>query len=121
MKTIRCYKCKKVIDVPIGSLTTGYGINDKGQKICFECCGEQDKQQLRDTGKFQGYFTGEYFTNWPGTLKLKIFNSVSSWHNFAGKGGRVDFWLKFEENWYHGIFVGFNHQCATIRRVKKLW
>lgn len=105
--------------------STGYGINGKGEKICFSCCGELDKKQLRETGILCGYFTGNpgkgyEFTNWPGSLKLSAYGVKKSWHNFAGRNGRVDFWVDFEGKVYHGIHVSNgSHECATIRLTKK--
>lgn len=104
--------------------STGYGVDKDGKKICFECCGEQDKQTLRETGKLYGYYSrdkekGMCFTNWPGTFKLHSYYSRDSWHNFAGKNGRTDFWCQFEGHVYHGVHIGNNNECATLRRTKE--
>lgn len=106
------------------SLTTGYATNDKGEKICFACCGEIDRKYLNDNGKLSGYFTesakdGDFFTNWPGTLKLRVTYKRKSWHNWTGKNGRTDFWIHTNDASYHGVQIGHNSQCATIRKVKK--
>jgi hypothetical protein len=102
--------------------STGYGVDNEGKKICFRCCGERDKKFLRDNGRLSGYFTGNgdhmEFTNWPGTLKLKVVSHRYSHHNFAGRNGRCDFWVYFEGNRYHGVHIGANNECATIRIVK---
>lgn len=103
--------------------TTGYGIDKENKKICFTCCGENDKQELRDNGKFTGYISGTKengfkFTNWPGTLNIPVRYYRFSWHNFAGRNGRMDFWLTFEGQNYHGFQIGYNSQIATIKRNK---
>lgn len=104
--------------------TTGYGKDKDGNIVCFACCGEQDKQYLRDNGKLSGYFTkgkdGEYyFTNWPGTFKLRARHIRKSWHNFAGKDGRTDFIVTFEGKDYYGVQIGHMNECATIKAYKK--
>jgi hypothetical protein len=117
-----CSCCKKTI-VHESDFSTGYGVTDNGQKLCFDCCGEQDKNRLIETGKLPGYFTKDkdgrdIFTNWPGTFVLPVYFFRKSWHNFAGKNGRTDFWVKFNGNEYHGVQIGHNSQCATIKRTK---
>ena len=102
--------------------STGYGIDKDGKKICFACCGEQDKQTLIETGKLSGYFSkdekGHYFGNWPGSFKIRVYSVRYSWHNFAGRNGRRDFWLTYNGENYHGVNIG-DQECATIKRVKK--
>jgi hypothetical protein len=98
---------------------TGYGRNKDNKTICYACCAENDKKELIETGKLHGYFDGQKFTNWPGSFSIPVNYQSKSWHNFAGKNGRTDFWLYFEGQRYHGVFIGFNHQCATIKRVKQ--
>ena len=103
-------------------LGTGYGTNEKGEKLCYSCCGEQDKKYLIENGKLSGYLSrdenGFYFGNWPGSFKIRVYGVRYSWHNFAGKNGRRDFWLSYAGENYHGVNIGDN-ECATIKRVKK--
>lgn len=103
-------------------ISTGYGTNDKGEKVCFACCGEQDKQYLRENGILSGYFVeddkGARFTNWPGTFSLPAIYVRKSWHNFAGRNGRTDFSVFFEGKEYYGRQIGHFNQCATIRAYK---
>lgn len=100
-------------------LGTGYGINDKNEKICYQCCADQDKAYLKEHGTLTGYFDGKYFTNWPGSFKLLAQGIKKSWHNFAGRDGRTDYWVYMDGVCYHGVHVGFTHQCSTIRKVKQ--
>jgi len=102
-----------------GGVGTGYGIDNEGKKICYACCGEMDRKQLRETGKLSGYFTDAYFTNWPNTFQLPAFRIKKSFHNFCGYNGRTDFWVRFEENVYHGVSIGRNNELATIKINKK--
>lgn len=121
MTSFICDKCheQKTND---SQHTTGYGTNDKGEKHCYECCAKEDAAYLLEHGKLQGYFVEEnkqgYFTNWPGSLKIPIYARRVSWHNFAGRNGRTDFWLKYNGQNYHGVQIGHNSQIATIRRTK---
>jgi len=122
MNTFICARCKKE-KINESNITTGYGTGETGEKVCFECCGIEDANTLRETGKLTGYYcNGEdgkyYFTNWPGTLKLPVYYSRQSWHNFAGKNGRTDFWLKFEGKEFHGVQIGHFSQIATIKQLK---
>ena len=117
-----CSKCGQT-KIHDSDFTTGYGVNDKGEKTCYACCGLEDAKYLADNGKLQGYYVkGEdqkwYFTNWPGTLKLPVYYHKTSWHNFAGEDGRTDFWLKYNGNEYHGVQIGHNSQIATIKKIK---
>lgn len=98
--------------------TTGFGRDKENKTICFACCGENDKRQLRETGKLSGYFSGGHFTNWPGSFKLHVYSVRKSWHNFAGKDGRTDFWGMFEGKEFHGVQIGHFNECATIK-IKK--
>ena len=104
--------------------STGYGRDDDGKKICFKCCGKNDVKTLLTTGKLHGYYSrdkklGMVFSNWPGSLKIHSYYSRDSWHNFAGKDGRTDFWCKFKGHVYHGVHIGHNNECATLRRTKE--
>lgn len=98
--------------------TTGYGVDRDGKKICFECCGKNDREQLEQTGKLSGYYTGGKFMNWPGTFSVHVYSYRKSWHNFAGRDGRTDFWFSLNGRNYHGVQIGHLNECATVRRVK---
>ena len=119
-----CSVCGKEIKKEINSCSTGYGVNEHGEKTCFKCIGKADKKELVKTGKLTGYFsTGKdgrkYFTNWPGSLSIHVYYTRQSWHNFAGKNGRTDFWFLFEGQNYWGVQIGNNNQIARVKRVKK--
>ena len=110
--------------VESNGFSTGYGINDKGEKICFACCGKKDEKYLREHGVLSGYFSGKdgkyEFSNWPGTFRLPVLSYRKSYHNFVGKDGRIDFWVVFEGNTYHGVNINHaSNECATIRKTKK--
>src|SRR5437764_15131670 len=74
-----CAKCgqHKVHVNPHGSGGTGYALNDKEEKICYECCAIVDKQWMDEHDKIALYLSkGDdqrwYVTNWCGTLKFKV-------------------------------------------------
>lgn len=118
-----CSNCKQQ-KTHESDFSTGYATNSKDEKICFECCGELDKQALIEDGKLTGYFVKKddgkyYFSNWPGTFLIPVYYSRSSWHNFAGKNGRTDFWCTFQGKKYHGVQIGHNSQIARLKALKK--
>lgn len=113
-------------DKPINTegkgVTTGYALDNIENFICYECAGKEDERIMRETGKHYGYLVrrddGYHFTNWPGTLDIEVYSVSHSWHNFAGKNGRRDFWFMFNGKEWHGINIGYG-DCATVRALKK--
>lgn len=111
--------------------TTGYGVNDAGQKVCFACCAEVDREQMIATGRACLYLTytspvvlrGNYkpignatVSNWPGTLKISATFRKGR-HNIAGT--RYDVWFTGPDgkSW-HGVQYGENTQICHCRRMK---
>lgn len=118
-----CYQCNKEIIRDPESISTGYGIDKDGHKICFECCGVNDRKTLLETGRLDGYYTRDklgyyYFSNWPSTLKIKVLGHKESNHNFAGRNGRTDFWFTLEGKTFHGVHIGHNNECARVKMIK---
>ena len=114
-----CEKCGKEI-VPPNSLGAGYGVLD-GKKHCYECCGEYDKQQLREKDRATLYLskvTGEYLiTNWPGTLKIKPWPNIKTGrHNLART--RKDVWFRFEGQEWHGVQYGETTELLHCRKLR---
>ena len=82
-----CDRCKEEF-VPVhdgtGLVLPGYGTNDKGEKICYNCCGELDLESLKTADTFLLYLHSKEpyldytsrlrkrgaVTNWPGTLRI---------------------------------------------------
>lgn len=121
MKTNICHVCgKEIISDGIG---TGYGINKDNNKVCYSCCGLQDEKQLIENGSLCGYFHKDredgrmYFTNWPGTLKIHVYYTKYSYHNFAGINGRVDFWFTYKNMNFWGYCISPKYN--EIAHVKK--
>jgi hypothetical protein len=119
-----CAKCKKEITHESDS-TTGYGVNDKNEKICWACCGEEDKAYMIEHGKWGGYLTenktGEgrryKISNWPGSLVFEVRGYVHSVNNWGAK--RTDVWFYGPDGkiWW-GYHVGNSHECINVRRTK---
>jgi len=119
MKTNVCSICKKEIVPPPNNCGTGFGVTKDAAIVCYSCCGEQDKKQLLETGIFRGYYSKGCFSNWPGSFKVNVYSSKQSYHNFCGRNGRTDFWFTLEGQNFHGVHIGSNNDCATVKRVKK--
>ena len=106
---------------------TGYATTDSNQKVCYTCCAERDKADMRNTGRFTGYLTAKqqpngmrvyWVGNWPGSLKLHVGGAIKySFHNFVGRDGRRDFWFTFEGTQWHGVNIG-DSDIAHCKRIK---
>lgn len=96
---------------------------ETGEKVCYACCGELDKQKLLDANpgdKFYMYLTGNiqygyYVSNWPGSFKIRVYPRKGR-HNIAGV--RYDFWFYLGNNAFHGVQYGDNTQVAHICCLK---
>jgi hypothetical protein len=101
---------------------TGYGVDNSGLLHCYECCGKKDAENMKTNSKHFGYLSKDkddayWFGNWCGTLKIRIHGVSKSFHNFAGRDGRRDFWFTaYGKNW-HGVNIGDN-ECATVKALK---
>lgn len=123
MEKIYCSKCGK--ECRPDGFATGYAVLPvTGDKICYSCCGELDKQRLLNAtpgDKFYMYLTGDsqhgyYVSNWPGSFKLRVYPRKGR-HNIAG--ARYDFWFYFGNNAFHGVQYGTATQIAYIRCLKR--
>ena len=123
-----CSRCDKEIEKSKNSFTSGYGLNDKNEKVCYNCCAERDKEYMREHGKNTLYLvkttkqeTGLPFyhiTNWPGSLSFDITNRRVGRHNIAGV--RYDVWFVFEGFYWHGVTYGDNTQLCHCKRTKQV-
>lgn len=119
---LTCARCKKEIFCDPQSPVTGYGLTDQDEKVCYACCGELDRENMRATGRATLYLSkdadGWRVGNWPGTLRIPVYRVQSSWHNFAGNNGRRDFWFTVDGDTWHGVNIG-DSQIAHCRRVQE--
>lgn len=116
-----CENCKETKTVPENNLGTGYGCNEKGEKICYECCAKEDLKTMRATGKATMYLvdseTGYMVTNWPGTLAFKCTTPRKGRHNITRS--RYDIWFQGPDNKiWHGIQYGDDTQICHVKRTK---
>jgi hypothetical protein len=117
-----CFQCNKEI-IHESEITTGYGRDKNNNKICFSCCGENDKNMLlnlKPKEKIVLYLVKEnnnYFvTNWPGTFKKEIHFFRKGKHNFASE--RIDIWFKLNGFNFHGKQFGNFTQICHIEKTK---
>lgn len=69
-----CRRCRHP-KVHRSAFTTGYGLDSRKRKICYACCGEQDKISMSRGDPIILYLTKDrkdrwQVSNWPGTLRL---------------------------------------------------
>ena len=108
--------------IHVDSLTTGYGIDKQGRKVCYSCCGKRDSADMSATGRAVLYLTeegpeGAVVSNWPGTLKFRVRHKRVGSHNLAGR--RVDVWFTDSNGReWHGINYGHNSQLCHCRRLR---
>jgi len=130
-----CSLCKKPLPILPENHTggTGYALKDKEEKICYDCCAERDKQQMRDKGKIALYLTfnphaqrlyrslspyyqGGKITNWPGTLTFTTNTIYVGRHNIAEHLYRCYF--TFENQKWIGRQYGDNTMLLHCKKLK---
>jgi len=133
MKAFHCDYCKRNLHHD-SDFTTGYGRDyDTGDIICFQCCGEQDKDTMAECkpgDKFTLYLTlyngwskdrklvdFPKVSNWPGTLKFRVQSWVTGRHNWGLN--RYDVWFKDHTGaWWWGVQYGDNTQIVHCKKLK---
>lgn len=103
------------------SLTTGYGIDREGRKVCYACCAKRDIADMTARGRAVLYLTVReekpVVTNWPGTLRIPVKSRRIGSHNLAGR--REDVWFVGPDGCeWHGVCYGHNTQLCHCRRLK---
>jgi len=138
MSMERCSRCGKDIPKPDGGITTGYGTDAQGNKHCYACCAELDREFMDSHDRMTLYLTfdeakakaggfvpspgvhccnhGWTVGNWPGSLK---FDAVvrKGRHNIAGT--RYDAWFTDHKGrkWW-GVRYGDNTELVHCRKLK---
>lgn len=114
----KCGQCKRIRQSTT-PYTTGYGIDKRKRKVCFECCGAEDRREMLRTGKGVMYLTekaGRFsVNNWPGTLTIAPDRVTKGRHNIAGS--RYDVWFTLDGHRYHGVNYGENSQILRVKRI----
>ena len=109
---------KGIICTGCGKETHEYGMNGKGEKFCYDCCGVLEKRQLlelRPKETLVFYLSEHEVTNWCGTMHIKCTVKEDR-HNIAKV--RRDCWFKLGGNCYHGVQYGNSSELCYIKRVK---
>ena len=96
--------------------TGAYGTWEDGRRLCYACCGDMDRQYMRDNGRIILYLADGNVTNWPGTLSLPVMRQRKGRHNMAGV--RYDVWFRFEGESWHGTQYGDFTQIVHCKRIK---
>ncbi len=105
-------------------ITTGYATNQlTNEKICFDCCAEQDRAFMREQGKIMLYLSKNsendwQVTNWPGTLRFNVTGMRTGRHNMAGS--RCDVWFNFNGRVWWGYCVGEMTQVCHCKQTKQV-
>lgn len=112
----------------------GYGQTLDGHRICYKCCANQDREEMRRDGRITLYLTGVAplgkdvswiidprwkIANWPGSLEFRPMgqNVKVGCHNMAGV--RYDTWFVFEGYVWHGVSFGDNSELLYCHRTKQ--
>lgn len=102
---------------------TGYGVNQGGAKVCYECCAKSDRADMVKTGRATMYLTtlsgdgAAKVTNWPGSLEFHGRYSVGR-HNIARRRYDVSF-IGPDGFWWSGTQFGDNTQICHCKRTKR--
>jgi hypothetical protein len=120
-KRFACFRCREVKPLQTSG-GTGYGADGNGNLICYSCCADIDREDMRRTGKATLYLTAGAdgtadVTNWPGTLRFRTGPVRRGRHNMAGT--RYDVWFTGPDGKeWHGVQYGENTQIVHCKRVK---
>jgi hypothetical protein len=124
-----CHRCKREYNDADAKKFGKY----QGNKVCYACCAEYDKEYMRKHGKITLYLThqnplkpgtvsakedGWRVTNWPSSLILPVFHIRKGKHNIAGS--RYDVWFYFEGREWWGRQFGENTQLVHCRRTNEM-
>lgn len=137
--TFICHDCRQERPVTFDG-GTGYGLDESGNQVCYECCGVRDRQYMETHDRILLYLVKrpdaplrtermgskvwEYLhpadwevTNWPGTLRFPVVDITKGRHNLAGVRYNVYFNDHLGRPWY-GVQYGDMTQVVHCRRVK---
>lgn len=131
MKTeFLCSECG-LMKVNESEFTTGYGLDKHNHKVCYECCGINDRKsliELKQGEKTCLYFSKGVVTNWPSSLVIKPSYTRTGRHNIART--KTSFWFSLIEERkegeqtamikhnFYGYQIGHMNEVAHIRKVK---
>lgn len=136
LESVICARCgNEIPPAQPGSITTGYGIDAQGNKHCYACYAQIDREYMRESGRItlylsipaqltRGVKSGRItspeikISNWPGSLEFcTIGNYAKKSRNNWGVN-RFDVWFIFEGYVWHGVNLGDN-QLLRCKRTKE--
>ena len=105
------------------SITRGYGQDRDGKKYCYDCCADNERQAMLDTGRATLYLVkdnGHYeVTDWPGKLRFKVYYKHVGRHNIAGN--RIDVWFDGPDGHvWHGVQYGDWTDICHCKSTKEI-
>lgn len=83
---------------------TGYGINESGQTVCYDCCAVADLGQIKSSSpgdRFVGYLSSDSkaITNWPGRVLMTSVH-VGAFHPWSRERRYISAWDRLGRRWY---------------------
>lgn len=112
-----CSICDKPIIVSKDG--QGYGVDDKGNLVCYACCAVQDRDYMLKHGEITLYLIKDgdnwVIQNWPGTLVIPALRISEGMHNWARVQRHV--WFRYEGHDWHGVQVGDYSEVCRCKRV----
>lgn len=117
--TFYCVRCQKTLPKPVDGIGTGYSENrETGDKTCYACCADVDREYMREHGKITLYLSDNdtRLTNWPGTLVFAVGSKKSGKHNIERTVTNV--WFAFDGYIWNGKSYGDGMLC-NCKRTKE--
>ncbi len=114
-----CSVCHEIKSPVKSSIGIGYTMMGKGQKVCYDCCADRDRDYMHTTGDskalplYLSLCTMEII-NWPGSLRFKIIDSREGRHNIVGR--RLDIWFEGPDGF---LWWGWNLGYSDIVHCKR--
>lgn len=125
MDTFKCSACKETKPVQTSGGTGFDTVLNTNEKICYDCCGKQDLQEMKDAKPgecFRLYLDAEkhpyVVSNWAGTLIFNCYCSNNGTNNIAKT--RIDVWFDNDEigHWW-GVQYGDQTQICHCTKLKR--
>lgn len=96
-----------------------YGVTDKGEQLCYRCCGKQDELNMRQGNRIMLYLEEKEnrLTNWPATLIIPLDRMRRKKHPACCL--RIDVWFTFQgESWWGVCYGAMDSQACHCRKIK---